>query len=129
MINANVIFSIASPASKTRELIEMVPLGLYSPAFALEEIRKYKAEIVAKAKIDNFGSFLALLKERIHFVELEEYLDELKECSDLIEDQKDVEYIALARKKGLPLWSNDAALKKQQVVHVISTKDLLEVLF
>ena len=70
VINANILFSIANPSSKTREIISNFPITLFSPLFALAEINKYKEEIKNKAKIKDFSSFIHILKERIDFIDL-----------------------------------------------------------
>lgn len=127
-INANILFSIANPDSKTREIISNFPINFFSPLFALTELKKYEKEIKNKAKIKDFDSFITILKERINFIDLKEYNDEIKEYRNQVGDEKDIEYIALAKKLNLPLWSNDKLLKNQNVVKVINTKELIELL-
>ena len=39
---------------------------------------------------------------------------------------KDVDFLSLAMKLKLPLWSNESSLKKQNKVAVFSTSDLLD---
>jgi len=128
VINANILFSIANPTSKTREIISTFPITFFSPLFSLDEIRKYKDEIKKKANIKDFESFINLLKERINFIDIKEYKDEIEKCKRLISDEKDVEYLALAKKLNLPIWSNDKLLKKQEIVKIINTKELIELL-
>ena len=41
-------------------------------------------------------------------------------------DEKDSPFIACALALGLPLWSNDRALKAQQRVKVYSTDEILK---
>ena len=40
-------------------------------------------------------------------------------------DLKDAPYIALALKLNCPIWSQDKALKKQSVVKIYSTEELI----
>jgi len=40
-------------------------------------------------------------------------------------DIKDVQYLALAEKYGIPIWSNDKRLKNQSVVKVFSTEEII----
>ncbi|MBN2517441.1 MAG: hypothetical protein JXB14_01210 [Candidatus Altiarchaeota archaeon] len=50
----------------------------------------------------------------------------MEKARNLSPDPNDSEYFALALKLGCPIWSNDKALKKQDVVRVYSTKELSE---
>jgi len=40
-------------------------------------------------------------------------------------DPKDAQYLALAMKYGIPIWSNDKRLKRQSIVKVFSTEELI----
>lgn len=46
----------------------------------------------------------------------------------MIPDKDDVDFVALALKLNLPLWSNDSRLKEQSLVKVLSTRELVEIL-
>ena len=47
---------------------------------------------------------------------------------ELVVDQEDAPFVALALHLRLPLWSNDAPLRAQRVVHVYTTEDVLSLL-
>lgn len=49
-------------------------------------------------------------------------------CKNIIKDEKDIEYLALAMKLKMPLWTNDKLLKNQNLVKAITTADLIELL-
>jgi predicted nucleic acid-binding protein len=68
------------------------------------------------------------LEKRIIFRKEEEYQKEMQEIIKSIPDKKDVEYLALALKEKVPLWSNDKELKKQSYVMVLSTREILELI-
>lgn len=128
VINANILFSIANPNSVTRNIISNFAINLYSPKFALKEIKKYKQTIIKKAKLEDFDEYLQILEERINFIDIDKYKQEIKICKNLIEDEKDIEYLALAKRLNLPLWSNDKLLKNQNIVKVINTAEMVELI-
>ena len=45
-----------------------------------------------------------------------------------IQDKDDVDFIALALKLNLPIWSNDKDLKKQTLAKVYTTKEVISLL-
>ncbi|MFQ5531630.1 MAG: PIN domain-containing protein [Candidatus Nanoarchaeia archaeon] len=53
----------------------------------------------------------------------------MKKAQNLINDVDDSPYIALALKTNCPIWSNDKGLKHQSKVKILSTEDLIEILF
>jgi len=103
-------------------------LKLFSPEFALEEINKYKLEILKKTKISEkeFKELKVDLAIAIEFISFEEYKEFLKSASKISQVSNDSDFFALALKLQIPLWSNDSLLKKQNKVKVISTPDLLK---
>ena len=58
----------------------------------------------------------------------EEYELYMKEAERISPDDKDVPYLALALKLKCGLWSNDAALKKQDKVTIHNTKEIFVLL-
>ncbi|MEK6895158.1 MAG: PIN domain-containing protein [Nanoarchaeota archaeon] len=131
VINANILFSLAKKSSATSGIVFNSNIKLFSPSFAIGELSKYKSTIIRKfnLKENEFDSFIKKLKERIVFYELDFYKDEVKEIIPFINDEKDVEYLALSKKLNIPLWSNDRELKKQKIIPVFDTKEIIELLF
>ena len=70
----------------------------------------------------------AEVEARITFVGVELYGGFLKDALKTVPDPDDAPYIALALALRAPIWSNDAGLKKQSLVAVFSTKELVELL-
>jgi predicted nucleic acid-binding protein len=102
---------------------------LYSPEYALEEINIHAREICSKANITSqqFKDIKLELAEYVHFIPFQEYASVITEIDGLITDSDDIDFLALAFKLNVPLWSNDFALKKQSIIIVLSTKELLNV--
>ncbi len=57
-------------------------------------------------------------------MEFEEFL---KEAETISQDKNDVQYIALALKLRLPIWSNDKDLKQQNKIIIYHTHDLIKI--
>ncbi len=128
VIDTNVLFTFFWKKSIARKLLMKMDLKLFSPEFALEEINKYKSDILKKTKISEkeFKESRSDLAIAVEFISLEEYKEFLKNASKISPDPNDADFFALALKLKIPLWSNDLLLKKQNKVKVVSTSDLLK---
>jgi predicted nucleic acid-binding protein len=128
--DANILFSFFNSKSKAREIILSGKVVLFSPKFLLKELAKHREEIKEKFGLDEkqFTLTLELIKALVEFKPLDEFKDLIALAKKHSPDEGDIQYLALAAKLALPLWSNDSKLKKQSMVKVISTKDLLNIL-
>ena len=131
VVDTNILFSFFWKSSITKKLIISSNLNLISPEIALEEIKKYKREIMKKVKINNeeFKTLFNELKLIINFVEDKEYNSFLKKAEIISPDKNDAKFFALCLKYDYPLWTNDKLLKNQEMVSVVTTEDLIDVLF
>jgi len=71
---------------------------------------------------------LNFLEEQIEIIPFEEFEDKYEEAEKISPDPDDVPYLALALKLGCAIWSNDKELKKQSVVKVYNTQEILQLL-
>jgi len=130
VINTNILFSLFSKDSFTIKLISRVNFKLYSPMFCLKELIKHSKEICEKFEIpkEGFEKILEEIKTKgiIKFVPLSAYKEYLSKAKEISPDPNDIDIFALALKLNCPIWSNDKELKKQNVVKVYSTKELIE---
>ncbi len=131
VVDTNVLFSFFWQASLTRKLLITSNFELISPTIALEEIKKYSSEICKKLKInkEEFKNQLKKLREVVRFVEKKEYYQFLKEAESFSPDKTDAEFFALCLKNGCFLWSNDSILKQQNKIKVLSTEEIIEIMF
>jgi len=129
VVNTNILFSFFNAKSTARRIATLPEFELYSPKFSFSELEKYKSDIINKFNLTEtqYSLILSFMKSVINFVELEEYEDEIKRAKEISPDPDDVDFFALALKLNCPLWSNDSKLKEQEVVKVLSTKDLSEI--
>ena len=126
VVDANVLFALAKPSSVANDIFSMYELKLIAPDFALIELLKYKEELVAKSEMDSFEEGISSLKSKVVFVDKNEYKDLIEKGAELISDEKDAAYLALALRLFLPIWSNDSHFKEQSQIEVFTTKELIE---
>ncbi len=105
-------------------------MQLFAPEyFSLEIERKIIKNAALKARInldkEEIEELLAFLLGHITILPEEEYASFLREAQE-ISPRDDAPYIALSLALKIPLWSNDSALKKQDLVMVYTTSDLLK---
>lgn len=117
--------------STTRKLLlKEKTLVLFSPEFIKEELSKYWPDFSKKLKVKT-GELENIIEglfeaAKITVVSSKEYGGFLEKAIKASPDKKDATYLALAIKLDCPVWSQDKQLKKQGVVKVFSTKELLE---
>src|SRR3989338_6795467 len=126
--DANILFSFFDAESKARKLLLLKDVELFSPRFLLKELVEHKEEIEEKFGLSEgqFSLELKLIETNVKLVPLKEFEDFVEKVKALSSDTDDLQYLALALKLNLPLWSNDKELKKQSVIKVFSTKELIE---
>lgn len=119
VVDTNILFSAFWKDSFTRKLL-FSGIELFAPLYALEELNQHEQEIRKKANISlmQFRQYRKELAMAVVFVPFKEYSDHIKHFNN-----DDADFLALAMKLNIPLWSNDSALKKEKVV-VISTMEL-----
>lgn len=138
VVDSNILFSFFWKDSTFSELCERKELQLISSEYALEEIKNYKEEIMKKAKISNeeFNKRRLELVGRIDFIPLGDYMSEFNNIKKLAEKFKDkhdeilqdIDFLALALKLGLPLWTHDKLLKEQDKIKILTTKDIIDII-
>jgi predicted nucleic acid-binding protein len=128
VMDANVLFSILIKKGKTEELLFRESLNIFAPEFMFEEFEKHAELILMKTKRTRkeFNELMRILKKRIKTIPNKETDDLFHEAKRICPDRDDADYFAIAMKKGCALWSNDKVLKKQNIVKVYSTTDLMK---
>lgn len=132
IVDASILFSFFKANSARRDVFKKL-LGhecrLASPDFVLKELAGNKSDIMKFAKISE-GEFndvmLELGKDLASFKEegYKEFLAEANKISPHGEGTKDDPYFALALAFNFPIWSDEAAFKKQPRVKVFTTEEL-----
>lgn len=130
VVDANIVISMLIRHGKTVDAFFSEEMTIYAPTFLLEEIYNNKGMIIGKSSFNiiEVEEFIELIKEKIIFVEENEFIDKKAMAKSICPDKKDVTYFALALKRNCPIWSNENILKEQTKVKVYSTKDILTIL-
>ena len=129
VVDTNVLFTFFWKDSFTKGLLVDQDLEFSAPEFALEEINKHTDEILKKTGIslDKFKELRRDLAIFVEFIPLKEYKEFLPNALSLIPMYpNDIDFLALALKLGLQIWSNDPHLKKQSKVKVYTTSEFIK---
>ena len=128
VVDSNIIIACLIKGGKTAELLVNPALQLYAPEFIVEEISKYKDEILGKTH-RNLESFSLILSDILSIITIVPHSSILKyiiEGERISPDEKDKSFFALALHLSCPIWSNDKMLKNQKEVLVYSTEEILK---
>jgi len=127
--DANILFSLVKSTSVTNEIVSDFDLKLYSVDFVLDELEKHKSILLKKSGLKTFSQVVTLLNKYVIFIKVADLKSELKQMQHIVSDEKDIIYFALARKLDLVIWSNDKHFKEQIKFDVVTTKELIHLLF
>ena len=131
IIDNNILFSLMKPNSTNSHLFSIMNAEFLAPEFINKEFKKYEEECLLKSKLSK-PDFIKRKKEildKIKFIKFSEYKELIKTAKLYTKDIDDAPYIALALKINYPIWSNDKRLKEQNKVKILSTEDIIEILF
>lgn len=128
ILDANILFAGLIKASTTAILLFNPNLKIYAPEFVLEEFMKYSNFIQEKMKRtrEEFVTIMHQLHQVITVIPQEEYKEYMDKAEKISPDDKDTMYFALALKMKCGIWSNDSRLKKQNMVTIHNTKELVD---
>lgn len=130
IINNNIMFSLMKPGSSASKIFELRPFKFVAPEFIRSELDEHEEECMKKSGLtkQEFEVRRVDVEAKIKFVSVETYKKFLKRAVKAIDDPDDAPYVALALALGAPIWSNDPDLKKQPLVDIFTTKELIEIL-
>jgi predicted nucleic acid-binding protein len=128
VIDASTVFTAIAGTGVTKDIIFLGSITLFAPEYMLEEIAKHTARLAGVAGLteEEVETVLELIKSRITLVPKEAFDTFLAKANALIPDKDDTEYLALSlSKNNTPIWSNDNHFKKQDIVPVFTTAELV----
>lgn len=131
VVDTNVLISALIAKSRTYEAIVFGELELFAPEHALDEIEKHKDELMDRMNVeeDEFDAALRIILSHVNVVPREEYEKFEAEAKKVSPDYEDFPFFALALAKKIPLWTNETRLKKQDLVPVYNTKEILAIIW
>ncbi|MBI2449250.1 hypothetical protein HYV49_03050 [Candidatus Pacearchaeota archaeon] len=128
VLDNNVLFSLMNPLSISSYLFSSINAEFIAPEFIKREINKYEKLCLSKSKLSEY-EFEIRQKEIFELIEFfsESAYDELlTKVIKNLSDPGDSPYLALALLTNSAIWSNDPHLKKQSLVPVLTTSDLVK---
>ncbi len=128
IIDNNVLFSLMKPDSSTSKIFNLPRLRFVAPEFIKSELDEHEDECWRKSGLPKheFDARRAEVEAKIDFASINAYKKFLKKAVKALADSDDAPYVALALATKMPIWSNDAELKKQSLANVLSTKEVVE---
>jgi len=131
VVDANILLAGFMKSATTRELLLDPRLQLFAPEHLLIETSRHLFHNASLQKrIGLAKSDLQFIFEQltlgIRTVPLEDYTGRMPEALALAAHAEDAPYLALALRKGIPLWSNDKGMKFQSKVKVYTTTQLIQ---
>ena len=128
VLDTNIILSALIKDSLTRKIIKNLEFEFFVPSYSLSEIKKYKKYACEKARITEkqFDVLLKNLFESIEIVPIHFYEKQLEVSKKLIDDVKDVPFLACAIALKSDIWSDDKDFQKQKKVKIFTTSDFIK---
>ncbi|MEK6933567.1 MAG: PIN domain-containing protein [Nanoarchaeota archaeon] len=130
VLDNNVLFSLMNPSSISSYLFSSIKTEFFSPEFVKLEFEKHREECLAKSRLSEqeFKMRLLEVEEKIIFLKFSQYENFIMETLQVLEDLNDADFLALALSINASIWSNDPHLKKQLLVKVFLTSDIIKFL-
>lgn len=134
VVDANILIAAFLKKAVTRELLLEESLQLIAPEQLLREIKHLlKVPRIRKRlqlKGQDLHALVSAILARIEFVPENLFLPLIKQSLSLVAHSEDAPYAALALAFGVPIWSNDTALKEMSApkIKVLTTAELIELI-
>lgn len=130
VVDANILLAALLRASTTRGLVFDPRLDLRAPEHIRNEVERH---LVASDRFrsrlnmnqEELAMMLSLLFANVQIIDEKFFNYHLPQAAKLAPHRKDMPYIALALAFAIPVWSNDAGIRVQRSVAIITTKDLI----
>ena len=116
-----------NPNSIASYLFSLLKTEFLAPEFIKSEFNEHEMECLFKSKLSEheFRIRQKEVEESIEFVKVSEYEKFIEKAVTLLSDRDDVDFLAVALSKNAAIWSNDLHLKKQSLVEVYTTNELI----
>ena len=131
IIDIGIIFTSLTGKGITKSLLFSKNLKILAPEYLFDELEKHlsRIKLLSSLSSSEVDLLISKLKGQINIVEKSRFEAFLDEANKLISDPNDTEYLALSLALGkCPIWSNDLHFKKQSVVKVFNTEELVKLL-
>ncbi|MBE3135971.1 MAG: PIN domain-containing protein [Thermoplasmata archaeon] len=130
IIDANIFVAALLKKGVTRKLLLNDELVLYTPEYVIEEIFDHLQEFETKSHLSRISLEelvkVLIIESKMNIIPKDELRPFIKKADEITPDPDDVMYFAAALKQNIGIWSNDKEMKKQKVINVYSTNDLIK---
>ena len=132
--DANILVAGFLRSATTRRLLLDERLKLWVPERGLWEAEDVLSSERLRRRMGDLGrsqikSLLSFLTSAVNILAESAYRSELEKAERIAPHPEDAPYLALALYLRCSLWSNDLALKNQKMVPVLTTQELLHLLY
>jgi predicted nucleic acid-binding protein len=128
VVDTTVLVSwLLTPSQLTGKIVRSLELQLFTPYKAVDELLRHRNEWSARRTTTDFVEFLDALRYYVNVIHVDPMW---KECKRAIEvmgpiDPNDSEFLSLALRLGIPIWSHDAHFRQQSLAKVVSSSEIL----
>jgi predicted nucleic acid-binding protein len=107
-------------------IIGSLVLNLFTPYMAIDEIWKHREEWFRRKPALSLDDFIDTLNRYIKIVHVDRNSNEFTLAYEWMKniDLNDVEFLALALKLKIPIWSEDDHFKSQTLARVFTSRDI-----
>lgn len=133
VVDANVFVAAFMKNALTRELLLDERLELATPEYGIIETKNIlgRPKILSRMRLDReeFEALWSVLTASVEVIARAEYQRFIKDARRLIDDPKDIPYLACAMQLGSPIWSNDPDFQTPKVkfrAEILTTGELIE---
>jgi predicted nucleic acid-binding protein len=107
-------------------IIRSLVLNLFTPYMAIDEIWKHREEWFRRRPALSLDDFTDTLTYYVKIVHIERDSKEFNQAYEQMKDidPNDIEFLALALKLKVPIWSEDDDYKSQPLVKVFTSRDI-----
>jgi len=128
VLDTNITISALIKDNLSRKIITNIEFEFFTPSFSLSEIMKYKNYAYKKASIteESFTLLLNKIFEYVKIIPMGKYKFYINQSMNLIEDKKDVSFLACAIALNASILSDDKHFKNQKKVNVFTTEEFVK---
>ncbi len=131
IVDANIFIAAFLKSSTTRELLLDEDIEFFAPEYFALEIREtLKKDKFLKSRTlltqEELDEFLNVLLSPIKILPEEKYAGFIEKAKQKVPED-DSPYLALALALQIPIWSNDAAFKKQSLIQAYTTGEVIKI--
>ena len=128
VVDTTVLVSwLLSPNKLAGKIVRSLELQLYTPYMAVDELWRHRLEWSERRPDIKFPLFMDALRYYVKVIVADRSWEEYLEAEEAMApiDPNDAEFLALALRLRIPIWSHDRHFREQSLAKVITSSDIL----